>query len=219
MVSYSKSFTTIFMKTIGIIGSGTVAKSLAKGFLGIGYSVMMGTRDITKLSDMEGVKKGSVRESCQYSDLLVLAVKGVAALEVLKEEDISGKTIIDTTNPIADLPPVNGVIQFFTAANHSLGQQLQSSYPQANFVKAFNSVGSRLMVHPDMGGIQPSMFICGNSSESKVLVSEIINQFGWEVEDMGQIESCGAIESLCMLWCIRGFKENKWEHAFKLLKL
>lgn len=206
------------MKTVGIIGSGVVAKSLAKGFLEIGYSVMMGTRDITKLNDQESVQKGTVAETSNFSNLLVLAVKGSIAIEVLKGIDISGKTIIDTTNPITDSAAINGVIQFFTAANHSLGQLLQTTYPSANFVKAFNSVGSRLMFQPNLGEIKPSMFICGDSAEAKILVAEIVEQFGWEVEDMGQIESCGAIESLCVLWCIRGFKDNKWEHAFKLLK-
>lgn len=206
------------MKTVGIIGSGIVAKALAKGFLDLGYSVMMGTRDISKLSELVGILKGTVAETCQFSELLVLAVKGSVAVEVLKDLDISGKTIIDTTNPIADLPPVNGVIQFFTEANHSLGQLLQETYPQAHFVKAFNSVGSRLMVNPKIGWVQPTMFICGNYLESKELVSNIVAQLGWEPQDMGQIESSGAIESLCILWCARGFKENQWEHAFKLLK-
>lgn len=206
------------MKKIGIIGSGNVAKALATGFLSIGYEVMMGTRDIGKLSDLPQVKKGSVAETCNFSNVLVLAVKGTAAIEVLKNAAIDGKTIIDTTNPIADLSPVNGVLQYFTTANHSLGQMLQNTYPKANFVKAFNSVGSHLMINPNFNGIKPTMFICGNNVDSKTLTSEVLAQFGWEVEDMGNIESSGAIESLCILWCIPGMRNNQWVHAFKLLK-
>lgn len=206
------------MKKIGIIGSGNVAKALATGFLSIGYEVMMGTRDIGKLSDLPQVKKGSIAETCNFSNVLVLAVKGTAAIEVLKNAAIDGKTIIDTTNPIADLSPVNGVFQYFTTANHSLGQMLQNTYPKANFVKAFNSVGSHLMINPNFNGIKPTMFICGNNVDSKTLTSEVLAQFGWEVEDMGNIESSGAIESLCILWCIPGMRNNQWVHAFKLLK-
>jgi predicted dinucleotide-binding enzyme len=62
------------------------------------------------------------------------------------------------------------------------------------------------------------MFICGNDSVAKERVSELLTRFGWEVEDMGGAESARAIEPLCILWCIPGFKRNQWTHAFKLLK-
>ena len=74
------------------------------------------------------------------------------------------------------------------------------------------------MVNPDFGGTQPTMFICGNDAQSKGEVKEILSTFGWDVEDMGGVEAAGAIEALCRLWCIPGFRENRWVHAFKLLK-
>ncbi|MCW3107707.1 MAG: DNA-binding protein, partial [Segetibacter sp.] len=49
-------------------------------------------------------------------------------------------------------------------------------------------------------------------------VSAILEDFGWEVEDMGAVEAARAIEPLCILWCIPGFLRNDWMHAFKLLK-
>jgi predicted dinucleotide-binding enzyme len=62
------------------------------------------------------------------------------------------------------------------------------------------------------------VFICGNSEPAKQEVSSILDQFGWEVEDMGTAQAARAIEPLCMLWCILGFRKNQWSHAFKLLK-
>lgn len=206
------------MKKVGILGSGAVAKALAKGFLANNYEVMMGTSNADKLKDLAGVKIGSFEETSKFSDLLVLAVKGHAAVKVLANCDTAGKTIIDTNNPIDEKPPVNGVLSFYTDLNSSLGEQLQSAYPTANIVKAFNSVGSSQMVNPDYNGIKPSMFICGNNEASKNTVKEILTAFGWETEDMGSIEASRAIEPLCMLWCIPGFKNNQWTHAFKLLK-
>jgi predicted dinucleotide-binding enzyme len=97
-------------------------------------------------------------------------------------------------------------------------EQLQEVYPKANFVKAFNSVGVHLMVNPALKGGPPSMFIFGNNKAAKAEVSLILQQFGWEVEDMGAVEAARAIEPLCMLWCTPGMLENKWVHAFKLLK-
>jgi predicted dinucleotide-binding enzyme len=151
----------------------------------------------------------------------VLAVKGTAGKQVLEmagANNINGKTVIDALNPIEAAPPVNGVLKFFTDLNSSLMEQLQAAYPSANFVKAFNSVGSAFMVNPDFGGIKPSMFICGNNNAAKSEVKDILTAFGWETEDMGKAEAARAIEPLCMLWCIPGFLNNQWTHAFKLLK-
>jgi len=97
-------------------------------------------------------------------------------------------------------------------------EELQSAFPEANFVKAFNSIGSALMVNPNFGRIKPTMFICGNNAGAKSQAVEILDKFGFEVEDMGGAEAARAIEPLCILWCIPGFLRNQWSHAFKLLK-
>ncbi|MCB0703744.1 MAG: NAD(P)-binding domain-containing protein [Saprospiraceae bacterium] len=214
------------MQKIGIIGSGIVGKTLGKGFIKHGYSVMLGTRSPEKLEDWkaeagEAAQIGSFGKAAQFGDILILALKGNVAEEVLRSipaELLSSKTIIDATNPIGSEPPENGVLKFFTNLDQSLMEKLQNTYTDAHFVKAFNSVGSSFMVNPDFDGQTPSMFICGNSAEAKTEVREILDLFGWETEDMGKAESARAIEPLCMLWCIPGFLNNQWSHAFKLLK-
>jgi predicted dinucleotide-binding enzyme len=166
-------------KKIGILGSGAVGKTLATGFIKHGYEVTIGTRDLAKLAEWKSNNKGQVasfEEAAAYGEIIVLAVKGNAAKEVLAMVGaacLKGKTIIDTTNPIAEDAPVNGVLSFFTSLNTSLMEQLQAQAPEAHLVKAFNSVGNPAMVN---------------------------------------------IEPLCMLWCIPGFLNNQWTHAFKLLK-
>lgn len=211
---------------IGILGSGIVGRTLANGFIKHGHKVMVGTRDVSKLSDWkkeagENGNTGTFSDAASFGEIIVLAVKGTIAIDVLTsagEVNFSGKTIIDTTNPIAETPPQNGVLKFFTDLNFSLMEQLQSAFPHANFVKAFSSIGNAFMVNPDFGGIKPTMFICGNSDSAKKEVSEILDVFGFEVEDLGRTEAARAIEPLCILWCIPGFINNKWNHAFKLLR-
>ena len=213
------------MKKIGIIGSGMVAQTLGTGLIKHGYDVMLGTRDAQKLSKWvaENTGKaqvGSFSETATFGDLIVLAVKGtaaIAALEHIDEDALAGKTIMDATNPIADAAPEDGVLQFFTKMNESLMEQLQTSFPNAHFVKAFNSVGSAKMVNPGFE-VTPTMFICGNHAKAKEEVTTITKKLGWEVEDMGTAIAARAIEPLCMLWCIPGFLHNQWTHAFKLLK-
>jgi predicted dinucleotide-binding enzyme len=214
------------MKKIGILGSGIVAKTLAAGFVKHGYQAMLGTRDTAKLNDWKlksGINAGigSFAEAAKFGELLVLATKGSAAKEALilaGSANMNGKTVIDTTNPIADAAPDNGVLRFFTSLDNSLMEQLQTAYHSVNFVKAFNCIGNAFMVNPDFGGTKPSMFICGNNDASKADVTQILNLFGFDVEDMGKAQAARAIEPLCILWCIPGLTQNKWSHAFKLLK-
>lgn len=210
---------------VGILGSGEVAKSLAGGFLKHGHEVMLGTRAPAKLADW--AKKnprgrvGSFAEAAKFGGVVVLAVKGTVAAEALRQAgaaNFSGKPVIDATNPIADAPPVNGVLKFFTNLDDSLMERLQREFPQANFVKAFNSVGSAFMVNPQFPGGKPTMFICGNDEPAKKIVTSILDQFGWETADMGKVEAARAIEPLCMLWCIPGFLRNEWTHAFRLMR-
>jgi predicted dinucleotide-binding enzyme len=126
--------------------------------------------------------------------------------------------VLDTTNPIADAPPTDGVLSSFTGPNESLMEQLQREFPQARFVKAFNSVGSARMIDPAFAGGPPTMFIAGNDADAKAAASRLLAEVGWDVADMGTAVAARAIEPLAMLWCIPGFRENSWMHAFKLLR-
>ena len=212
-------------KKVGILGTGMVGQVLASGSLKHGHQVMIATRDASKVADWldknPGGKVGSHKEVAKWADVIVLATKGTAAeaaIRLCDSADLAGKTVIDATNPIADAPPTNGVLHYFTTLEESLMEQLQKASPKANFVKAFNSVGNAFMVDPDFGGVKPTMFICGNDANAKKEVTAILDQFGWESEDMGGVEGARAIEPLCILWCIPGFARNQWNHAFKLLK-
>lgn len=211
---------------IGVLGSGDVAHVLASGFLKHGHKVSIGSRTPDKLAEWAarnpGGSTGTFASAAAFGEIVVLAVKGSAAKDVLQlagANNLAGKIVIDAVNPIAEAPPANGVLRFFTTHHESLMEQLQRDYPAANFVKAFNSVGAAFMVDPQFPGGKPTMFIAGNCEAAKRQVSAILDQFGWESADMGGVESARAIEPLCMLWCLPGFLRNEWTHAFKLLKL
>jgi 8-hydroxy-5-deazaflavin:NADPH oxidoreductase len=210
---------------IGVLGSGDVAKVLAAGFLKHGHAVTIGSRTPEKLADWatkhRGAQIGTFARAAEFGELLVLAVKGNVAADALRlagAQNLAGKAVIDACNPIADDAPVNGVLKFYTTYNDSLLEQLQREFPDAHFVKAFNSVGSALMVDPQFQAGKPTMFICGNDDAAKKAVTRICGELGWETEDMGAAEAARAIEPLCLLWCIPGFLRNEWAHAFKLLK-
>ena len=189
------------MPTSGVLGSGDVGRVLAKGLKDHGYEARIGSRTPAKLAKYSretGITAGTFADVGRWGEALVLSVKGGAAESVLGmvgKDQVSGKLIIDTTNPTTEDPP-----------------------EQARFVKAFNSVGSDRMVDPDFQGIRPTMFYCGNDAQAKGVVARILDQFGWEAADMGGAVAARAIEPLAVLWCIPGFLEDSWTHAFKLLR-
>lgn len=212
------------MARVGILGSGQVGQVLARGFKTHGYDVQIGSRTPAKLAEFSsasGIPAGTFEGVAAWAEIIVLAVLGKAADEALgeaKAANVSGKIVIDTTNPIDNAPPEDGVLRFFTGPNESLMEKLQAKFPKARFVKAFSCVGNALMVDPQFSGERPTMFYCGDDAAAKAEVGRILQKFGWDLADMGTSKGARAIEPLCQLWCIPGFRENQWTHAFRLLK-
>jgi predicted dinucleotide-binding enzyme len=157
---------------------------------------------------------GSFADAARFGELLVLAVKGTVAAEALRAAGIinpAGKPVIDATNPIADAPPANGVLRFFTNLDESLMERLQREFESVRFVKAFNSVGNACMVDPRFKGGKPTMFICGNDSAAKKTVSGILDQFG--LGDGGYGRGRGsphdrAVSRPCLVAARRAWRSN-----------
>jgi len=214
------------MRNIAVLGSGEVGRALADGFLRHGYQVMRGSRDVAKLAEWKAssasnARVGTFAEAAAWGEAIVLAVKGSAAesaLDLAGVQNLAGKVVMDTTNPIAASPPEKGVLRFFTNLDESLMERLQKKFSEARFVKVFSCVGNAFMVDPKLPGGPPTMFICGNDTAAKAGVKTILEEFGWDTADMGAAEAARAIEPLCILWCIPGLTGGGWSHAFKLLR-
>ena len=206
----------------GVIGSGEVGQRLGGGLLGLGHEVMIGSRDPNKLAEWveknKGASAGSFSETARHGELLVIATLWAgtkSALEMAGPENFAGKAVIDVTNPLdfSSMPPKLAV-----SGTDSAGETIQRILPDAKVVKAFNTVGNPLMVHPEFPGGRPTMFYCGNDEGAKKAVNEILVAFGWEPIDIGGIEGSRLLEQLAMLWMAYYFKTNTSNHAFKLLR-
>ncbi|HWP48751.1 MAG TPA: NADPH-dependent F420 reductase [Candidatus Limnocylindrales bacterium] len=210
---------------IGILGTGDVGQVLGSGFVKLGHWIKMGSRN----PDQEKVKAwlaktganasaGTFAEAAAFGDLVVLATLWTGtenAIRLADPKNLAGKVVIDATNPLdfSSMPPKLAV-----GHTDSGGEQVQRWLPNSHVVKAFNSVGSPHMVHPDFPGGPPDMFICGNDSKAKETVTDLLKAFGWSVVDIGGIEGSRYLEPLAMIWILQFFRTRSGNHAFKLLR-
>ncbi|MBV8082578.1 MAG: NAD(P)-binding domain-containing protein [Candidatus Eremiobacteraeota bacterium] len=210
---------------IGVVGSGIVGRVLATGLIGCGHEVMIGTREPERADLVQWrhahephASTGSFAGAAKFGELIVLATLGSATQDVIEmagAANFDGKVVIDATNPLVfydDAPPGLSV-----GWNDSRGEQVQRWLPGARVVKAFNIVGNADMVKPEFPCGPPDMFIAGNDSGAKAVVTGILHDFGWNVIDIGGIEGARVLEPLCLLWVNYAISHKSRDHAFKLL--
>ena len=210
---------------VGILGSGVVGQSLAKGFLHLGHEVKIGTRETAKLNewlngDGKGATTGSFSDAAKFGDLIVLATNwggSENALKLAGPENMEYKILIDVTNPLdfSKGPPPRPGLQYPASA----GEFVQRWVPKARVVKAFNIVSANTMIDARLQEGVADLFIAGNDPAAKAEVTALAKAWHWNsVNDMGNISEAFWLESLAMIWIRFGFHHQHWTHAFKLLK-
>lgn len=209
---------------IGIIGSGVVAQTLGSGYVAKGHEVMLGTRDTAKLDGWlktagERASVGSFASAAAFGDIVFFSVNAggtMSAIELAGAHNLSGKTVIDVSNPLdfsSGIPP-----KFTATVGNSLGEQIQLALPESRVVKAFNTMAAVVMTDAIFDGGAATHFIAGNDDDAKAEASALIREFGWEVADLGGIEQAFFLEAFAALWVNYAFKTDKWERAIKLVE-
>ncbi|MHB1835053.1 MAG: NADPH-dependent F420 reductase [Solirubrobacteraceae bacterium] len=213
---------------VGVLGSGEVGRRLAAGFASRGHGVMLGTRDPEKddlrewlAGEGAGIGIGGFAETAAHGELLVLAVLGDAAQDVIAQagpEHFSGKAVIDAMNPLDfsggwGVPPKLSI-----SGEDSLGERVQRTLPDARIVKAFNTIGNAFFVDPHFSAGTPTMLIAGDDEDAKRAVIDVLADFGWsDVVDIGGIEGSRELEAICIAWVKIGGRRGAWDHGFSLL--
>lgn len=187
---------------IGILGSGSVGLSLARGFARGGHDVMVGTRSAPRPELAEwaaagapSTSVGTYRQAATFGDVVVFTVPGrlvVTTAEQIGADAFAGKIVIDVTNPL--LFTADGVDAAF-GEDSSAGEELQAALPRAHVVKAFNQVGAEQMLDPDASKGLVVMRIAGDDADAKNQVAELLKPYGWLIEDQGGIEASRQLEA------------------------
>lgn len=192
---------------MGVLGSGMVAQGLSARLAELGHNVVIGTRDAYKLrgwqSSNQRVLIGSFAETAAHGDIVINATNGIGSLNALTlagEQNLSGKILIDVSNP---LDFSNGFPPSLTVVGaDSLGEQIQRAFPMTRVVKALNTVTARVMTHPlEVANGDHHVFVSGNDADAKMQVTDLLRSFGWlHIFDLGDLSTARGSEAYMLLW-------------------
>ena len=212
-------------RRIGVLGSGEVGRALGEGFAGRDWDVAVGTRTPEALREWAdgvggSVSVGTFAETAAHGEILVLAVKGSAAEDVIGlagEGNFSDKLVLDTSNPLdfsEEGPP-----HLLYGGTTSLGERIQADLPEARIVKAFNTVPNAQMVDPEFEAGTPPMPICGDDEAAKAETEALLVELGWpSALDVGDIRSARYLEAVVPLWVRAGSALGTWDHVISVVR-
>jgi hypothetical protein len=195
---------TTYAETIAVIGTGNVAGALGPAFAEQGHTIVYGSRDPSSESAQalvartgDGASVTSSSAAVVGAEIVVLAVPGLMVDEITRSlGDLSGKIIIDPTNPLSR----NSDGLFEHAAETSNTEIIQAAAPGSFVVKAFNTLNWKTMVDPESSGGPVSIPLAGNSADAKKTVAVLVENMGLKPIDVGLAESAFWLEGMLILW-------------------
>jgi 8-hydroxy-5-deazaflavin:NADPH oxidoreductase len=207
---------------IAILGTGMVGQALAAALVRHGHEVIVGTRDVAKSLATEKpnaqglpafgvwhkqnakVSVATFAEAIASGDLLINATSGALALEILasvKPEAIANKVLIDIANDLDFSKGMPPTVTIADTAGASVGERIQSAFPNLRVVKSLSTMNAFVMVNPAMVPGESTVFMSGNDADAKATVAKLLAQFGWQdIMDLGDITTARAVELLLPLW-------------------
>ena len=208
--------------TIGVIGSGNVGGALGTRCAAKGHQVVFGSRD-PQAADMKQLvatagktaRAATLQEAARNGDVLLLATPWPVTKDVVRGlGDLSGKVLIDATNPL--LPDLSGLALGTTTSG---GEQVAGWACGAKVVKAFNTIGNNIMANASFGADRSALFYCGDDAVAKQTAKQLAEEIGFEALDAGPLTQARLLEPFALLWISLAFQQ-RWgrEFAFKILR-
>ena len=194
---------SVLADTIAVIGTGDVARALGPEFAAQGHTIVYGSRspDSDKARDLvaetgDDASVTSPARSVVGADIVVMAVPGMLVGEITESlGDLSGKIIIDPTNPLQ-----RDGLRLSHGVETSNAEIIQAIAPDAAVVKAFNTLNWKTMIEPASSGGPVSIPLAGNSRSAKEAVAELVSGMGLEPIDVGGVENAHWVEGMLILW-------------------
>jgi len=205
---------------ISIIGAGRVGSALARNWQRSGHQIQFAVRDVRAEKHqalVSSAKLVPLGEAAGGTDVLVLATPFNAAENAIQAlGDISGKILLDTTNPFVMGP--SGLALAFGHSD-SAGERIAAIASKASVFKGLNTTGDNNMVDPSRYSQKPLMLIAGDDDAKKPIVSQLVSDLGFEPGDAGPMTNARLLEAHAMLWVDLAMKRGYGRNvAFGLLR-
>lgn len=188
---------------IAIIGTGNVGGALARGLSKTSHEVILGTRKLAdkatqQLATEVNAELASPDDAARSAELIVLALPWNGAEVAIKAlGDLSGKVVIDCTNPLG---MIGGALGLTIGHTTSGGEIVAGWLPDAHVVKTLNQVGAEIMANNAGMSPRPVMFMAGDSTHAKAMVATVLSDLGFEPLDAGDITKSRVLEPFGMVW-------------------
>ncbi|MEV4611455.1 NAD(P)-binding domain-containing protein [Kitasatospora sp. NPDC049258] len=195
----------------GIIGTGTVGRTLAAKLVSLGHEVTLGSRTSDNTAANEWADRsgpyghaGTFTQAAEFGEVVINATAGTVSLQALRlagAEQLAGKVLVDVSNPLVF--SATGQVSLEPVNTDSVGERIQREFPAARVVKALNTVNADVMVDPARLPGTHNLFIAGEDPEAKAVVRAMLVEFGWPsaaVLDLGGITAARSLEMLMPLW-------------------
>lgn len=184
---------------IAVIGAGNVGGALARGLTSVGHTVTVAATDPEHAralaEEVGGTAATTARDAVESADAVLVAVPHTATAQLAGElaGAVTGKLVIDATNPVGDQPGRPAV------TDRSAAEHLQDALPGAHVVKAFNTVFAANQADPVVGGVALDGFYAGDHEPAKDAVREILTGLGYRPVDAGPLSAALSLEHLALL--------------------
>ncbi len=206
---------------VAVLGTGMVGQTFAQKLASQGHQVMMGTRNVKDTKDRQtsnnnfgewlqknpDVNLGTFADAVSFGEIVFNVLNGGGvkdAINACNKSDFDEKIIIDISNPLDFSKGFPPTLSEGLNNSNSLGEEIQTTLPNAKVVKTLNTMNCNIMVDPSsVNGGKHTNFICGNNAEAKEQVKSILNSFGWDNEnilDLGDISNARGTEGIVPLW-------------------
>lgn len=206
---------------IGILGTGHMGTALGRLWAQSGHELFFGSRTPSKGASVgqqigENAAGGSIPDAVQFGQVVLLAVPWPAMPDILGHAgSLSGKILIDCTNPLGVCDSTELTIGFTTSA----AEEIARMAPEASVVKAFNAVIYRILnAGPLFDDQRASIFYCGDHQDANAIVASLIADTGFEPVFSGPLTMARILEPLAVLLIEIGYAlERNPQMALKLL--
>ena len=198
---------------IGLLGTGNVARALARGWRAAGHDVLLGSRKPQERTELE-LPVADLSATAAHAEALVNATPGTVSVELLHSigaSALAGKPLIDIgvglTDDYAEL----------SHPNSSLAELIQEAFPRTPVVKTLCTMDSTVMIAPHSLDGPSTVFLSGDDAEAKRTTGRLLTDLGWPESsqlDIGGITTARGQEHFALLFM--GIANGLGAHAFNI---